>query len=97
MNPVNTDKNKINRISFMVIDGFNIKKGTIKDVTKNCLNLLEKEKKCFVLIICSEQNNLVDREKEIKSILNSRDSFNIIDSFDVEKKGIQKENGDVGK
>ena len=48
MKPVNTDKNKINRISFMVIDGFNIKKGTIKDVTKNCLNLLEKEKKCFV-------------------------------------------------
>ena len=36
MNPLNTDKNKINGISFMIIDGFYMKCGTIKNVIKNC-------------------------------------------------------------
>jgi hypothetical protein len=53
MNPVNTDKNKINDIIFMIIDGFNLKKDTIKEVMKNCFNLFKEGTKCHALIICT--------------------------------------------
>lgn len=51
MNPLNTDKNKINGISFMLIDGFNLKTGTINSVIKNCFHLFEKDKPSYALII----------------------------------------------
>jgi hypothetical protein len=41
MNPVNSDKNKINEIDFMIVDGFNLKTGTIKNVIKDSFKLFQ--------------------------------------------------------
>ena len=57
MNPLNTDRNKINGISFMVIDGFNLKAGTMNSVVKNCFELFEKGKTSYALMICPSQKN----------------------------------------
>ncbi len=59
MNPVNTDKNKINEIDFMIVDGFNLKYNTIKNVLKNCFNLFKHKQKCHAILICSNKNNRI--------------------------------------
>ncbi len=91
MNPVNTDKNKINDIIFMIIDGFNLKKDTIKEVMKNCFNLFKEGTKCHALIICTQENNFNDGEKEIKSIKSPGDEISIKDCCDVETNPFESE------
>jgi len=41
MNPLNVDKNKINNIDWLIIDGFNLKKGTLINAIKKCFTLFK--------------------------------------------------------
>jgi hypothetical protein len=78
MNPLNTDKKKINGITFMVIDGFNLKPRTINSVIKNCFDLFQKDKTSYALIICPRKNiELTNLENQIKGIVTKKDIFNL--------------------
>ena len=51
MNPENTDKKKINEISFMIIDGLSIRKNTLSKVMANVIKLMGLEEEVEFLVI----------------------------------------------
>ena len=63
MNPENTDKKKINEISFMIVDGLSIRKNTLSKVMANITKLMDlKGEVEFLVITGSEEDEKVLKE-----------------------------------
>lgn len=52
MNPLNPDSKKVNDITFMTIDGLNLRKDTITEVIQNCFRLFKHNTLCYALVVC---------------------------------------------
>lgn len=60
MNPENTDRKKINEISFMIVDGLSIRKNTLSKVMANVTKLMDLEGEVeFLVITGSEEDEKV--------------------------------------
>lgn len=62
MNPENTDSKKINQISFMLIDGFSLRKNTLVKALVNCIQMCSKSDVVEIMIVCNENEKNMIRD-----------------------------------
>lgn len=87
MNPENTDKKKINDVSFMIIDGLSIRKNTLSKVMANVTKLMDQgEEVEFLVITGSEEDEKVLKEfikdkkltLEVKSVSSGGENHQLV-------------------